>query len=461
MERFEPLARSIEEILSKPELSEHINATTRLNAERTKQLEMKSKIYGKIPMFAVLSAADSLGLDLLTGYSDLQQRVSLEWKAKKYAAAIMRQHKVGPGELVHEKEEVVQATTDLQAVHRGVQAQVCFINHRSCQPKQGQYVMQNRDERGLIVAQVDDESLYPIVYIDFSGASEGRQPQGSFGSIQHAWTSPDKYHSDEIFAVKVPRFSRTGQNELEKEGQIWRSLQTPDSHPKILEYLGSCSIGANFKGLLSRWVAEGKSWKESLYAFEEAQNLLFLERIADAVSFMHNKLVIHGDLKLANVIISRDPIKPLLCDFGFSLRRELDDTRDSVKRSGSGPYLSPEAYRGAKKTFASDTWSFGIAIMHTLMRRLPFQELLKDVADIQGGYYQLFVLENRRPPIPAGLTTAGTMAWSVALACISNAEVARPEMEEVRNAMQDVISTRREALNARLTHWEEETQHRL
>lgn len=62
------------------------------------------------------------------------------------------------------------------------------------------------------MAQVDDNPIDPIIYIDFSGEKEGKQAQGSYGSIHLAWTSPDRSESSEMFAVKVPRAHRTGHN---------------------------------------------------------------------------------------------------------------------------------------------------------------------------------------------------------------------------------------------------------
>lgn len=451
MERFEPLARSIEELLARNDFKEHVDEAMEANARqmveqfRARKSQVRSGIFGRIPMFAVLSAVDEFGTDLQTGYLDLKIRISTQWKAKKLAEAYVRELKVPKTELKQQKEEVVRATTELQSAYKGVHTQVLF----------GQYVCQNRDENGLLLAELDDNPICPIIYIDFSGDQEGKQVQGSYGSIHYAWTSPDRSESSGMFAVKVPRDHRTGQNELWREGEIWSFLQTPVPHPNILEFCGTCSIGGTFKGLISPWIPDGRNWKNSLFEFEEAQHLAFAEQIAGAVSYMHDRIVVHGDVKLANVILSRNPLKPLLCDFGFSLRRHLDSTRDSVKKCGSGPYLSPEAYRGTRKTFASDTWSFGICIMHALMKNLPFGDRVKDAEDIHKEYNNLFVAQNLRPTMPPGLTSAGVLAWSVALACTNNTESDRPEMKEVHLAMQDIVAGREGMVTGWLDRWKE------
>lgn len=89
-----------------------------------------------------------------------------------------------------------------------------------------------------------------------------------------------------------------------------------------------------------------------------------MEGIASAIVHMHEKAIIHGDIKLDNVIITPAPHRPLLCDFGMSVRRILDSTRDSVKGGGSGAHVSPEVHHHIPKTVGSDTWAFGILIIH-------------------------------------------------------------------------------------------------
>lgn len=210
-----------------------------------------------------------------------------------------------------------------------------------------------------------------------------------------------------------------------------------------------------FKGLLSRWVAGGLSWKESLRSWSEGQNIEFIERIASALVHMHAKAIIHGDIKLDNVVISPTPPQPLLCDFGLSVRRLLDSTRDSVKGTGSGPHLSPQVYKGLPKTAGSDTWAFGISILHALSQTVPFEDRLANVPleQVPEEYFKLFVKSNLRPNMPANLGPAGVLTWSVGLACLHNTADARPSMEETHRAMQDILNGRDGEVIARLEKW--------
>lgn len=70
--------------------------------------------------------------------------------------------------------------------------------------------------------------------------------------------------------------------------------------------------------------------------------------------------MIHGDIKAANVLISRH-VRALLCDFGLSKRHNAA-TSVGAKAQGSQAWMSPEALRGDRRTYASDMWSFGMLV---------------------------------------------------------------------------------------------------
>ncbi|KAG8918897.1 hypothetical protein FRC01_001591 [Tulasnella sp. 417] len=137
LERYEPLARSIEEMLEMEEfkafVDESMEETARqvVNQFRARKSEIRSGIFGKIPMFAVLSAADEFGMDLQSGYLDLKSRISTEWRARKLAAGYMRNIKIEQEELKQQKEGIVRDTEQLQAAYKGVHTQFLFFTSTS------------------------------------------------------------------------------------------------------------------------------------------------------------------------------------------------------------------------------------------------------------------------------------------------------------------------------------------
>lgn len=86
-----------------------------------------------------------------------------------------------------------------------------------------------------------------------------------------------------------------------------------------------------------------------------------LTEVADALSFLHHKGIVHGDVKAANILVSDDN-HALLCDFGLS-RSAAVDTSVGLHGQGSVRWMSLELLLDDQgKTFFSDVWAFGMLI---------------------------------------------------------------------------------------------------
>jgi len=96
----------------------------------------------------------------------------------------------------------------------------------------------------------------------------------------------------------------------------------------------------------------------------------FLGQIADALSFLHMKGIVHRDIKDENVILGPYPGKCTLIDFGSSgvVRKNGWDTF-----SGTLDYAGPEILRG-ERYFGKeqDVWAFGVVTYVLLVGECPF-----------------------------------------------------------------------------------------
>ena len=94
------------------------------------------------------------------------------------------------------------------------------------------------------------------------------------------------------------------------------------------------------------------------------------KNIFECIKFIHDKNILHCDIKSNNIIIDTNN-KPKLID--FDLARLTDDgSYLSDKIFGTISYLSPESYDLGIYTKYSDIWSVGIMIYINITKKYPF-----------------------------------------------------------------------------------------
>ncbi|MEM6938435.1 MAG: serine/threonine-protein kinase, partial [Pseudomonadota bacterium] len=96
-------------------------------------------------------------------------------------------------------------------------------------------------------------------------------------------------------------------------------------------------------------------------------------QVADALAHAHRSLVVHGDLKPSNILVT-DAGEPKLLDFGVSAVLSAEGGPDAdegtVARALTPAYASPEQLKGAKMTPASDIYQLGM-LLDTLLAGSP------------------------------------------------------------------------------------------
>jgi transcriptional regulator with GAF, ATPase, and Fis domain/serine/threonine protein kinase len=99
-------------------------------------------------------------------------------------------------------------------------------------------------------------------------------------------------------------------------------------------------------------------------------------RIAGAVADVHDRGVVHKDLKPANILVDPRTFQVKLAEFGFATRlpREQQVPRPPELVEGSLPYMSPEQTGRMNRAVDSraDLYSLGATFYEMLTGRLPF-----------------------------------------------------------------------------------------
>src|SRR5258706_13233997 len=106
------------------------------------------------------------------------------------------------------------------------------------------------------------------------------------------------------------------------------------------------------------------------------ENRCALREVADALSYAHDRGVVHRDIKPDNILLDAVTGRPMVTDFGIA--RAMDSTGDSRLTAtgmaiGTPAYMSPEQAAGEREIDGrSDIYSLGILGYQMLVGEPPF-----------------------------------------------------------------------------------------
>lgn len=233
----------------------------------------------------------------------------------------------------------------------------------------------------------------------------------------------------ESVSVRLPRIAESGnqdvQRRFEREVTIWRSL----THKNVVPLYGFLRIDDDVYSV-SPWMDNG-TVNDFIKSKPQEDRLRILSEISEGMEYLHRKEVIHGDLRGANVLISRDGT-PRLSDFGMSKFLE-----DCGKGMTSSPTINPRwgAYEllhtGGTISTSSDVWSFAMVALEVLSGEQPFSHIQGDAVVQHEVYLGKF------PQRPGHDVTARGLSddlWALMKRCWKKPQ-ARPSMTEIREKL--------------------------
>jgi class 3 adenylate cyclase/tetratricopeptide (TPR) repeat protein len=130
---------------------------------------------------------------------------------------------------------------------------------------------------------------------------------------------------------------------------------------------------------LDRWLSDHRP------TWPEAARIAIA--VADALAHAHARLVVHRDVKPANILLTAERT-PVLVDFGLALDEIQAGGGEKGIIAGTPWYMSPEQATGTAHRLdgRTDIYSLGVVLYEMLTGRVPFQsnnalELLRQVRD--------------------------------------------------------------------------------
>jgi len=150
-------------------------------------------------------------------------------------------------------------------------------------------------------------------------------------------------------------------NQIDSEARISSQLQ----HPNLVT-LHEVGTFHHLRYLVFEFV-DGESLKDRLQregALSLQDAVILTSQILAGVTYLHSQGIIHRDLSLANILLTRDGI-PKVTDFGISTWNG-DHQAANGEISGTLPYMSPEPFAGQPLGPHSDVFTLG-AIFYELI----------------------------------------------------------------------------------------------
>jgi serine/threonine protein kinase len=201
---------------------------------------------------------------------------------------------------------------------------------------------------------------------DVSSHSFRSSKRNLFTESERSSTS-GKYQ--ETYAMKSIHLNRiTDQvfvEELKNEIEILKQLD----HPHIVRPIETFDR-RNHLFIVMELCSGGDLYSRDPYTEEEAARII--SSILSAVSYMHNRGIVHRDLKYENILfVNRSPKAEVkLIDFGLSKTygKSGQTMTDGV---GTIYTMAPEVLRG-KYTSQADLWSVGVIAYMLLSSQMPF-----------------------------------------------------------------------------------------
>lgn len=188
------------------------------------------------------------------------------------------------------------------------------------------------------------------------------------GGQAAVWLAEDQLLEQQV-ALKVFRGAADpdSQRRRTREVRLGREL----SHPHLIRLYDLVEVGDSTVAVME-WAAGGPLSRR--LALEGPQPVAavvrWLRQALDALAFLHQRRIVHRDVKPSNMLLDEaEDLK--LADFG--LMRQLDRPSDLTRTGvGTPSYMAPEQLRGGEPAPSWDLYALGVSCYQLLTGVRPF-----------------------------------------------------------------------------------------
>ncbi|XP_024211273.2 serine/threonine-protein kinase Nek4 isoform X8 [Pan troglodytes] len=214
--------------------------------------------------------------------------------------------------------------------------------------------------------------------------------KGSYGEVTHV-----KHRRDgKQYVIKKLNLRNASSRErraAEQEAQLLSQLK----HPNIVTYKESWEGGDGLLYIVMGFCEGGDLYRklkeQKGQLLPENQVVEWFVQIAMALQYLHEKHILHRDLKTQNVFLTRTNIIKV-GDLGIA--RVLENHCDMASTLiGTPYYMSPELFSNKPYNYKSDVWALGCCVYEMATLKHAF-----NAKDMNSLVYR--IIEGKLPPMP-------------------------------------------------------------
>jgi hypothetical protein len=196
------------------------------------------------------------------------------------------------------------------------------------------------------------------------------------GAIGTVWRAVDTLTGEPV-AVKQLRPEAAAQPELVEAFLVEAEILGGLDHPSVIRVRDFIDREGGARALVMELV-EGEDLRQRIRRDgplppNVAANVV--AQVADALAYLRDQGVAHGDVKPGNLLVPADGGPVRLADFGVArLAGPAADPEQTIRPTHATPeYVAPEVVAGATPSPASDVYALGIVLFELLCGRSPYK----------------------------------------------------------------------------------------